>query len=260
MSDLGTISCMGYRHPLYAISLKSWGKALEMSMSRGTVLDRRIPNTNYCDLTNCYPFFCCDNWAKLNEDIATLNNDAVSICLVTDPFANLTIDKLDRIFPDACYLFKKHFVANLGRPASFVVSTEVRRKALKALRAVEVELCASPLDWLDEWCQVYDNLVRRHRITGPTRFSREIFAIQLSVPGAVLFRAIAGQRTVALSLWYEVGEIAYYHLGAARPEGYQLSAAYAIFWSAWEYFSSRATRLNGRGPRHNPSEKRVDLV
>ena len=52
-----------------------------------------------------------------------------------------------------------------------------------------------PTAWLDTWCSLYAQLVARHAITGAACFSRESFARQLALPGAVL------GSFVALLLW-----------------------------------------------------------
>jgi hypothetical protein len=43
-------------------------------------------------------------------------------------------------------------------------------------------------------------------------------------------------------LWYVQGPVAYYHLGAYSPRGYELRASFALFWFATEYFAARGLK------------------
>ena len=39
-------------------------------------------------------------------------------------------------------------------------------------------------------------------------------------------------------LWYVQDKIAYYHLGAYSPLGYELNASFALFWHGLKHFSN----------------------
>ncbi len=110
-----------------------------------------------------------------------------------------------------------------------------------------VERCAEPVALLDAWTALYDNLSARHGITGLTAFSRESFAAQLSVPGLVALRAVEGDATVGMLLWYVQGDVAYYHLGAYSERGYELRASFALFSYALEYFAQHGLRYLNLG-------------
>jgi lipid II:glycine glycyltransferase (peptidoglycan interpeptide bridge formation enzyme) len=53
----------------------------------------------------------------------------------------------------------------------------------------------------------------------------------------VAFKATCEGITVGMLLWYLQGRIAYYHLGAYSPRGYDLLASFALFSHAIEHFA-----------------------
>jgi hypothetical protein len=75
-------------------------------------------------------------------------------------------------------------------------------------------------------------------------FSRQSFRAQLALPGLVMFRASRGRQTVGLHLWLQRHDVAYGHLGVTNTDGYASFAAYGLYWSAIEWFSSRAAWLH----------------
>lgn len=216
-----------YLHPGYAESLREFGEPLELPNSGGWLLKRRIPGTDLFDAMGCYPLFCCRDWSKLGKDLSALQNKLVSVALVTDPFGAYDAGLLERTF-DRVLRFKEHFVADLSQPLASFASVGHRKRARKALRDMTVELVPEPLTYLDEWMKLYAGLIERHQIKGIRRFSRESFAKQLAVPGLILFRASRAGETLGLNLIYLAGDVAYAHLVALSPQGYELHAAYAL--------------------------------
>ncbi len=73
-------------------------------------------------------------------------------------------------------------------------------------------------------------------------FSPAAFARQFEVPGLVIFRASYRGAPAGMLLWYVQGEVAYYHLGAFGPLGYELQSSFALFWHAIEYFGAGGLR------------------
>jgi lipid II:glycine glycyltransferase (peptidoglycan interpeptide bridge formation enzyme) len=59
-----------------------------------------------------------------------------------------------------------------------------------------------------------------------------------------MLRAVHEGQTVGAHLWYLHGDVAYSHLAAFSPSGYQLMASYALYWSALFYFDGRARWLD----------------
>lgn len=229
-------------HPAYAQSLAECGTPLQLPRSRGWVLRRRIPGFALEDAMWCYPLFSCNDWSQLGLDLDELEGELVSLSVVTDPFGEYTEAYLKECFRDVVVPFKQHFVVDLSRPPETFVHPHHRRNARRALRELQVERCAAPSDFLDDWTALYATLVERHAVTGVAAFSRDSFAAQLAVPGVEAFRAARDGATVGMLLWYAQGEVAYYHLGAYSARGYELRASFALFSYAMEYFTRQGLR------------------
>lgn len=236
MKDIAQFSNGGYLHNDYVRSFGNKSDVLPLPLCRGWLLKRPIRNSLHYDAMGSYPLFCCEEWQNLSADLATLDDTLVSVTLVTDPFGNHNQETLQHCFPQLCRPFKEHFVVDLTESPQNFISSHHRRYGKKACKNCTVELCENPGELLHEWVTLYQNLITRHNIQGFLRFSPEIFARQLSVPGILAFRATQGTETLGISLWYRQGNIAYYHLAAYSDAGYQLRASFGLFWEAIHYF------------------------
>jgi hypothetical protein len=228
----------GYLNPGYAESLAEFGRPLHLPRSGGWLLERPIHGTPYKDAMGCYPLFFCADWSRLSEDLLALDGDIISVCLVADPFGDYRPADLKACF-DAVNVTKSRYVIDTRRCMEDYVSGHHKHYARKALKSVAVELCDEPTAYIDEWTTLYSVLCERHKLHGIKAFSRAAFSRQLALPGLVMFRAVAGGVTVGLDLWYQQGDVAYGHLAAFSPLGYQLRASYALKWRLIDYFSSR---------------------
>jgi hypothetical protein len=233
----------GYLHPQYAESLAEFGTPLPLPRSGGHLLARQIPNTEWQDAMGCYPLFCCQDWTRLPEDLEELRGRMVSMALVTDPMGNYDESLLRRCF-DHVVKFKEHFVADLSQPLDSYSSATHRKFARRARRQISIEVCASPLDYLGVWVELYAHLIRRHNLSGIKAFSSNAFAQQLTVPGMVMFRASEGDETIAMDLWYVQGDTAQGHLAAMNERGYEVQAAYGLKLAVIEYFTGKVRWLN----------------
>lgn len=241
------MSATGYLHPLYAASLAEDAAPQRLPRSGAWILRRPISECALEDAVGPYPILACVDWAGLPADLADLDGNLVSLSAVADPFGEHTDELLRESFPELVRLFKEHFVVDLERPLRESVSAHHRRNAAKGFAAVEVERVEDAQLHLGEWIQLYSTLVSRHRITGVADFSPESFASQLAVPGVTAFRAVRGGETVGMLLWYAMGDIAYYHLGAYSVTGYEHRASFALFWSALEHFAAEGLRWASLG-------------
>ena len=232
----------GYSDARYAESLAAFGTPHHLSQCGAWILKRRIPGFPAWDAMGCYPLFCCERWSQLYNDLAQLEGRLVSLSAVVDPFGDYAEPYLRQCFPHLVIPFKQHFVVDLASPLDSYVHPHHRRYAKRALRAVDVERCPEPCQWLDEWTRLYSVLIDRHNIRGLRTFSKSAFAKQLQIPGAVLLRAAHGGSTLGMTIWYVDRGVAYYHLGAYSEDGYKMRASYALFWSAIELFSARGVR------------------
>jgi len=231
----------GYIHPGYADSLMEFGTPHSLPLSRGCILKRQIPGTSLHDAMGCYPLFCCKNWAGFYEDIQALGQDRglVSLSLVADPFGGQQLADLKRCF-DVVIPFKEHYVADLQRPLDEIVSKRHSRKVRRALRTVQVNACVQPYELLNEWVELYRNLIDRHGITGIKAFSEEAFIKQLSLPGTYMLRASLDGVTIGAKIYYLQGDVVHCHLGAVSPKGYEVGAFFALDCFALEYFADKA--------------------
>ncbi len=232
LADPSTEIRTGYAHSLYAASLAEFGRPRCLPRCGGWLLERAIPGCAARDARGLYPLFVCRDWRQLPADIAELSEQIVSLVLVADPFGNHNPALLTRTFNCGAIPFKDHRVIDLSQPIERSICAHHRRNARKALRRLHVERMASPVAALDDWCRLYDTLIRRHDIRGIRAFSRTAFAKQLAVPGLVAFRAERDGETVGMLLWYVHGDVGYYHLGAFSERGYEWGASFALFWTA----------------------------
>jgi hypothetical protein len=241
------MNAYGYLSFLYTKSLSEFGTPLALKHSGGWLIQKKITGFDCEDAMGPYPIFSCQDWSRLHEDLDELEGRLVSVSVVTDPFGHYTYNELLQIFPDICFPFKEHFVIDLQKDPQTYVDAHHRRNVKQAMRRVKVQISEEPSHWLDEWHALYEVLIERHQIKGMTRFSKNSFRIQLSVPGIIAFKALYEDQTIGMLLWYKQDDIAYYHLGAYNDLGYQQKASFALFWTLIEYFAGHETRWLGLG-------------
>ncbi len=237
----------GYACAEYAESLSEFGVPRALPRCNGWVLERSTPNLQYRDAIGCYPLFSCRNWSKLREDIDNLEDELVSLSMVTDPFGEYDEAYLHECFRDVVVPFKEHYVIDLKRPRNEVVSKHHRYYARKALRHLSIEEHPKPGQFLDEWMLLHDNLVKKHNIRGIKALSRKAFAMQLMSPGITVLRAIHKGKTTAAVLYFLQEDVVHAHVLGCLDIGYELGALYAILWIALDHFGKRAKWCNIMG-------------
>jgi hypothetical protein len=220
----------GYAHPLYAQSLSEFGEIISLPRSGGCLLARAIPDTAYRDAMWPYPLFACRNWAGLADDLAALEN-LVSVVAVVPPFLNADLSAFG-----FARRYKSHFFVDTH---DVRICKHHRRNIRKAQKQMTVEV-VKPFEYLDDWCLLYSHLKISHHISGIAAFSRHSFETQLRVPGIFSVRAVRGGETVGMLLWYIMGEVAFYHLGASSASGYAVGASFAMFDAALEALRGQA--------------------
>lgn len=226
---------IGYAHPAYATSLGEFGTPRYLPKSETWILVRRIPGSPYYDGRGLYPLTLCKDWYLLREDMTSLS-DLVSLVFVTDPFGDYTTNDLS--FLDLCKPYKTHYT--LDTELDITPSPHNSRAAKRARGKLDsVTIHPYPHLLLDEWADLYSNLVDHHDITGIARFSRASFAVQLKVPGCAAWVARFENQIVSILLWYVHEHVAYYHLGASSDKGYKIGASHALFESAIRSLRSR---------------------
>ena len=227
----------GYASRDYALSFAEFGRPRFLLASEGWILERSIEQSDRCDAMGLYPLFACNAWSRLPDDLDALQDSGlVSLVVVTDPFGDYEEALLHRCFPDLVRSFKQHYVVDLAQAIQNQISKHHRYYARKSLEAVQVEYCPNPMNLLDDWMDMYEVLVSRHQIAGIATFSRLAFAQQLAMPNLTVFRVMHEGRTIGAHLWVLDGDVAYSHLAAFHEDAYRLSASYALYWYAINYF------------------------
>jgi hypothetical protein len=237
----------GYAGPAYPRSLMHMGAAVPMERSEGWCVLQPVAGTAFLDATGPYPFFVCGRWESLPDDVAAIAGRAISLTLVTDPFADVTQAMLSRTFTDLCREYKQHYVVALDRGAPRSLGEHHRRNIKLGLQKTSVETTEQASEWLPEWIALYENLIGRHGITGPALFSPESFAMQFAAPGMLVARAVCEGSVVGMTVWAVTGDRAYYHLGAYSERGYEVRASYAMFSHVFEVLRSKGVRSVGLG-------------
>ena len=238
---------LGYGSETYAQSLAEFGVPQHLVGSGGWILKRPIRRSRFCDAMGIYPFLVCRKWDELRNDIENVEETLISICIVTDPLGEYSVEDLRECFPDRMTPFKRHVVIDLRKDWESGVCRHHKRNIRKAKNLLTVQRVSSPSQHLDVWAALYSNLVKRHNISGIARFSKKSFETQLRVPGIEAFVARNNHEPVGMILWMVHGDIAYYHLGAYSDAGYENSASFALFANALEEFSDRGICLANLG-------------
>jgi hypothetical protein len=228
----------GYHHPDYARSLEEFGEVIELEECGGWIIKRPIPGFPFLDGMGCYPLFTCSDWTLLHLDIANLQDDMITVSIVTDPFAGVERHDLQNCF-DIVAPFKKHYIVDLSQPWEIYVDRRHKQKIRKALKDVKIEICHRPVSYLDEWTRLYESLIQRHKINGIKAFSKECFRKQLTIPGMVLFIAKLNGELIGANLILIREQVAYDHLAAYSSAGYNTNAAYGLFWTTFKYLAEQ---------------------
>lgn len=237
----------GFGSADYVRALAEFGAPTHLPRSDAWCLKRPIPGSNDFDAMGGYPFFVCQNWAGLADDLAEAGRNLVSFSATPDPFGEYDLTTLQNCFPDVCIHFKDHHVADLTVPTDKFVSDHHRRTAEKALKQVEVEFCTEPLRYLDQWVALFDLAVQKFKITGIRAYSRASFARQLTTPGAVMSLARFRGEVVAIHLQFVEREVCYAHMAASNQTGYKVGAAYALYLAELNYYTGKARWLDWGG-------------
>lgn len=227
---------MSYKHAKYADSLREFGTPYYLSLSQGWILKRQIRQSDFYDAVGCYPLFSCHNWTQLHYDLEKLDEQLVSVTLVTDPFGQYDENYLRHTFKDRVVPFKKHYIVDLKRPLEQSVSSHHRYYARRSMKDAVVQRVTNPPALIDAWWQLYRVLIDRHQIKGIQSFSYSSFLKQLAVPGTVAFVSKQADELTGMQIWYVDDCQAYHHLSAYSAQGYNKRVSYALLWTALTFF------------------------
>jgi hypothetical protein len=234
----------GYAEPAYGRAFSELGSLLLLDSSGAQLFRRPVNGTDHTDAASLYPLLSCTDWSRLDEDLALLDADVVSVVAVTDPFADADTADLRASFPDLLRRYKEHYVTDLEVAYERAVSPDHRYKARRAHRSVDVTLVDRAPEHGETWSALYGHLIDRHGITGVQAFSESSLRSQLEVPGMHLWLAHAGAEVVAGQLWLCTPEVVYYHLAASTQRGYEVRASYALYSAAMIHYRRYARWLS----------------
>ncbi len=233
----------GYATRAYAESLSEFGELIHLPHCGGYLLKRKIPGTSGFDAMGSYPLFFCEDWSLLSEDLADLPEEIVSVSLVANPFGNYSRKQLEKCF-DVVNPFKVHYIVDLDQGIEEIGTRHHRKQARSALMDIQVEVCKNPVEFADQWSNLYQTLARRHNIQGIRAFSKAAFQQQLSMPEIIVHEAFYQGELVGAQLFLTQGDVVHCHLGAVNDKGYQAGAFYALDYYSFEYFSGKARKLD----------------
>jgi len=231
----------------YANSLNDYGIPLFLPKSEGWILKRKILNSEYFDGMGLYPFFGCNDWLNLEQDFQNLSEEIICLSLVTDPFGKYQKEELLEIFSAVCFPYKEHFVIDLNTDFRKKISQNHLRNIQKSEKKMTVEKIEYQPEIVNDWSEMYENLINRHKIRGLLTFSKKIFKQQLQLENTVIFRAIKEEKIIGMLIFVTDRKVAYYHLGAYSDQGYELGASFALFSQALNYFSNQGFDFIGLG-------------
>ncbi len=249
-----------YGSPEYIASLTEFGRPHHLQNCDGWILTRSIAGTEHADAMGPYPIFQCRNWSALATDLAAINENLVSLVLVSDPLSGLTETDWRSIFTDHCQSFKTHYLADLQQAPEQFAAGRHHSYARKARQKLDIRHGGEARLWLDDWLILYDDLIARHQIRGIAAFSRPAFTVLFGLNNLHVFIAAESGKTMAMQLWLEEPPFALYHLGASAEQGYANRASYGLMLTALEFFRERGISSVNLGGAAGLQEKQDGLA
>lgn len=237
----------GYQSLTYASSFANKHVFTLPGGAGSLFLPRRLPDGHF-DLAGVYPYSIVDDWFLLASSREQLQETgAISIVLVSCPFAEHTVSRAFRNW-DICRPFKRHQIADLSLDWQRRISKKVRYDVRRAYKSQTVEILPASPDMAASFWTDYQNLFKRHKISGFHRFSQETLRQQLSAPGGIMAisRDFSGAPLGQILLFGD-GRTAHAHLWAVTRRGYQLATAYALFDSIFSSLQQSGYRYLNLG-------------
>jgi len=237
-------------------SLDSIGEAHFLKHAQGWLFKRTFRQFGF-DLTGSYPFFKALKPENLKADLQALQTleSFIALVLVSDPLDPNSEKQLGPLFPDCFRLFKHHYGIDLTQKLEF--SAHHRYYARRAERTQSFEVLVEPLQILNEWFDLYQNLILKHQIKGVRAFSKTAFQNLLQTPGLIAFLARIDQDILGIHLWMldPAQKKAYSHLAASSKLGYENYCAYLLYQKGIAWFAEQGYHhLDLGGGLYNQSE------
>lgn len=220
----------GYLSPEYAQSLADFGD-IEMLPRSGIPLLRRDIDGVHHDLCGLYPYAMARDWSAIVEDIAELRDgDAVSLVLVTDPFAAEIYDWPAIANWDVCRPFKTHQIVDLNRDWRNERKKKVRYYTRRALAAQAVRQEHDPSKNAALFWQLYQRTIDRYGLSGIQAMSEAAIAAQLTAPGANVLTAYDDAGITGAMLSFDHGPTSNAHLVFLSDRAERLGTSYALYF------------------------------
>jgi len=210
----------------YTAALAGDRPSLRLAGLDTTSILRPIPGSALVDAAGPYPFTPLTNSRLIAEDFSALSAaGAVSLTFVIDALQPDT-DWFRGCF-DYVQPFKRHCLVDhrVGTPSTSPHHQYEVRRAL--VNKCETQAFAL-MDHLNEWTELYDNLLRRHELTGIHAFSQSYFQQIAQMPELLCMGAFRCGAMLSCHLWMTHGNFAYSHLSASSEEGYSCGASYVV--------------------------------
>ncbi len=218
----------------YAAAFSSLADIFMLPAWNMPLVRRPISGSAMHDASGLYPMAGLGAAVDIAAGLAALRDQgAVSLVLVPDPLTAPPPAVLQAAFT-ICRAFKTHYVLDRSIPGEHV-NKHHRYEIKKSRRFCTVEI-VSLKDNIDTWNTIYGELIKKHGITGYSKFSPEYFRALAEMGGLTTLLARVDGQPVAMSLWLQGGGIAYYHLSAATDQGYRTNAMYLLVDAALEHF------------------------
>jgi hypothetical protein len=213
-----------FAQPWQPVAVPAWGSF---------ILSRPIPGSRHRDAIGCYPLAAFAPDADIASGLDQLRSmGLVSIVAVPDPLASPSADHLTRHFT-LCRPYKTHYGIDRTRPIRLPHGHRSRLNKSNRLCHITVGGLA---ERIDRWCTLYQALIARYHLCGISAFSSKFFHKIAALTDFTVFSAWHLGEIVAMSIWAQGCDVAYYFLNASAAAGYSVNASYALMEAAIHHF------------------------
>lgn len=248
----------GYLSLEYARSLAEFGEVITLAHSGIHLLKRDIDGVHH-DLCGLYPYSMASDWSALALDLESLREgDAVSLVLVTDPFAAEHWDWPTLAGWDVCRKFKTHQMVDLRRDWRNERKKGHRYLTRRALAQQCVEVARDPTEYADLLWQIYRRTIKRFGLMGIQRMSAASIAAQLEVPGATLVISSDDQGITGAILCFDHDCSSNGHLAFLSDRAEKMGTSYALYHGCLDAAEQRQCRTfnfgSAAGTKDDPDD------
>lgn len=225
-----------YADPGYAAAFSSLADVFILPEWNLPLVRRKISGSAMHDICGLYPMAGMAAMTDIEAGLAALREQgAVSLVVVPDPLTAPPPARLAAAF-DVCRAFKTHYIMDRSIPGE-AINKHHRYEIRKAKRLCTADI-VSLAENIDTWMALYGELIGKHGIEGYSKFSNEYFVKLAGMENVTTMLARVDGTPVAMAIWLDGGDAAYYHLAAASDQGYRTNAMYLLVDAALEHFGT----------------------